>query len=68
MPISVEQAYYSTYYYEEKKIDDREYDNDEISAEYQANETEDSSENKEYNSQRLELEESEKGQNLDVEV
>ncbi len=67
MPISVEQASYSTYYYEQQKIDDRAYNRDNIDSEYSEYEN---AEQMEFSDSEIdrEIQEEEKGQNIDTEA
>ena len=67
MPISVEQAAYSTYYYEQEKIDDREYNRDNVDSEYSEYEN---VEQMEFSDSERdgEIREEEKGQNIDTEA
>ncbi len=67
MPISVEQASYSTYYYEQQKIDDRAYNRDNIDSEYSEYEN---AEQMEFSNSEIdrEIQEEEKGQNIDTEA
>ena len=64
MPISVEQTTYSTYYYEQQKIDEREYNIENTDIEYENLEQMEFSDSE----RNQEIQEEEKGQNIDTEA